>query len=67
MEETSNLEKLSKKVSTQLFDAISVSDILYDMTNGERHNCFLLETLHTKIKQSFDDIETIRHIISDNN
>lgn len=66
MEEINNLENLSKKVATQLFDAISVTDILYNMTNGERHNCFLIDTLHSKIKQSFDDIEIMRHIISDN-
>ena len=64
MGEVKNLEGLSKNIATKLLDTMTLTEILSDITDGDRKLCTLTQSIQNNIKQAFDDIETIRRFIS---
>ena len=64
MEESKNLADLTKDISNQLIGSIELLDILEDVVDGERKECFLVSSLQKNINKAFKDIEICRHMIS---
>ena len=64
MEEFKNLEELTKNISDKLLDSISMLEILRDIIDGEQKEDFLISNSLKNIKQSFNDIEKCRELIS---
>ena len=64
MEEFKNLEELTKNISDKLLDSISMLEILRDIIEGELKEDFLISSTHKNIKQSFNDTEKCRKLIS---
>ena len=64
MEEFKNLEELTKNISNKLLDSISMLEILLDIIDGEQKEDFLVSSTLKNIKQSFNDIEKCRQLVS---
>ena len=65
MEENKNLANLCKEISSNLFDALAITEILCDLADGEIKESLLLDTIKKHVMSSFDNIETCRKLISD--
>ena len=64
MEEIKNLEQLTTDISDVLYESINLLEILEDVVDSSRKECFLVSTLQKNIKKAFDDVETCRQMIS---
>lgn len=57
MEETKNLRDLTKRISNNLLETISVLDILEEIIDGKRQESFLVSSMQDTIYNAFNDIE----------
>ena len=64
MEDSKNLEELTKRISNNLFDTISLLDILRDIIAGSRKEDVLVSSIQNNIRNAFNDIESCRKLIS---
>lgn len=64
MEEFKNLENLTAKISKDLFETISLLDILEEIIDGERKESFLVSSMQERIYNAFSDIEECRKLIA---
>ena len=65
MENNKNLAELTKEVSSLLLNCITLVEIFYEITDGNRKECFIINSLNKNIKTAFDYIEESRQLISD--
>lgn len=64
MEEIKNLKELTKRISNNLLETISVLDILEEIIDGKRQESFLVSSMQDRIYNAFNDIEECRKLIA---
>ena len=64
MEETKNLAELCRDISNELVEALSVVNILYEISDGDSKQEILLKIINKNIRLSFENIEKCRSMIA---
>lgn len=64
MEKNKNLEELTKEVSHLLINCIYLLEIFEEISEGERKQHFLINSLQKDIRLAFDYLEQGRLLIS---
>lgn len=59
-----NLAEISRNISGKLLDSVNLLGILEDLLDGEPKESTLIYTIKGYVKESFEDIEKCRRIIS---
>lgn len=64
MEENKNLVDLCSEISDNLYEALNIVDIFYELVESEVKQSFLLDLIKKDVKKAFNNIEICRKLIS---